>query len=166
MCKNRLYRFLGDLEEALTTSKQQKEAKNKNGENQIAAIYSNPETLKEFVNAMSGIQMGAFMTFAKKFNFSNYKTVVDAGGAGAALSIQIALNNPNVHCFSVDLPEVEPLAKENIKKFNLTDRVETKVGDFFKNELPKADVVIMGNILHDWDEQEKIALIKRAYDAL
>lgn len=166
MCNNRLYRFWGDLEEALTTGKQQNEAKYDLKDDQFAAIYSNPETLKEFINAMSGIQTGAFMTFAKKFDFSKYHTLVDAGGSGAALSIQVALNNQHIHCTSLDLAQVEPIAKENINKLNLTDRIETKVGDFFKEALPKADVVVMGNILHDWDEQEKLALIQKAFDAL
>ncbi|MCL2928955.1 MAG: methyltransferase [Trichodesmium sp. St2_bin6] len=37
---------------------------------------------------------------------------------------------------------------------------------FFKEEFPKADVVAMGNILHDWNEESKIKLIQKAYDAL
>ena len=166
MCNNRLYRYWGDLEEALITGKQQNEAKYSNTDNQFAAIYSNPESLKEFINAMTGIQMGAFMAFAKTFDFSKYHTLVDAGGAGAALSCQVALNNKHINCTSIDLPEVEPLAKANIAKFGLADRVQTKVSDFFKEALPKTDIVVMGNILHDWNEEEKLTLIKKAYDAL
>ena len=64
------------------------------------------------------------------------------------------------------MPQVQPIAKANINKFGLSDRITTKAGDFFKDALPKADVVVMGNILHDWNEEEKLALIKKAYDAL
>ena len=87
-------------------------------------------------------------------------------GSGGTLSIQVAANNPDMHCITLDLAEVEPIAKSNISKHGLTDRVTTKVGDFFKEALPKADVVVMGNILHDWNEEEKLTLIKKAYDAL
>ena len=80
MCNNRLYLFWGDLEEALTTGKPQNEHKNSNSANQFADIYSSPEKLTEFVNAMTGVQIGAFMAFAKKFDFSKYNTLVDAGG--------------------------------------------------------------------------------------
>jgi hypothetical protein len=39
-------------------------------------------------------------------------------------------------------------------------------GDFFKEALPNADVLIMGHILHDWDLNEKMMLLRKAYDAL
>ncbi len=166
MCNNRLYRFWGDLEEGLITGKPQNELKHSNSHNQFEDLYSNPETLSEFMQAMAGIQMGAFMSFAKKFNFSNYKTLCDAGGAMGMLCIQVALNQPHMRCISFDLTAVEPVAKATVEKFKLSDRIEIKAGDFFKDALPKADVVVMGNILHDWNEEEKLRLFKQAYDAL
>jgi hypothetical protein len=45
-------------------------------------------------------------------------------------------------------------------------QVEARSGDFFKEELPKADVVTMGFILHDWGMEEKQLLIRRAFDAV
>jgi precorrin-6B methylase 2 len=166
MCNNRLYRFWGDLEEALITGKPQNELKHSNSINQFEDLYSNPETLAEFMKAMAGIQMGAFMSFAKQFDFSKYKTICDAGGATGMLCVQVALNNPNMQCISFDLPAVEPVAKATVEKFKLNDRIRIQSGDFFKDALPKSDVVVMGNILHDWNEEEKLKLFKQAYDAL
>ncbi len=166
MCNNRLYRFWGDLEEGLLTGKPQNEVKHSNSQNQFDAIYSNPETLAEFMRAMAGIQMGAFMSFAQQFDFSNYKTLCDAGGATGILSVQVALNHPHMRCINFDLPAVEPIAKATVEKFKLTDKIEIKSGDFFKDAIPKVDVVVMGNILHDWNEKEKLSLFKQAYDAL
>ena len=45
-------------------------------------------------------------------------------------------------------------------------RIQAIAGDFFKDEFPKADVVTMGNILHDWNLENKQMLIQKAYDAL
>ncbi len=42
----------------------------------------------------------------------------------------------------------------------------TLVGDFFKEDLPKADIIVMGNILHDWSLEEKKFLIKKAFEAV
>jgi hypothetical protein len=39
-------------------------------------------------------------------------------------------------------------------------------GDFFKDELPKADVVLMGHILHDWDLPTKKMLLRKAFEAI
>jgi hypothetical protein len=165
MCNNRLYRFWGDLEEGLVTGQPQNEIKNSGSGNQFDDIYRNPETLAEFMKAMAGVQMGAFMSFAHTFNFSNYKTMCDAGGAMGILSAQVALNHHHMHCISYDLPAVESIAKKTIHQFKVDDRVEVRSGDFFA-EIPKADVITMGNILHDWDEQEKLKLFRKAYDAL
>lgn len=165
MANNRLYPFWGNLETGLKTGQPQNEAKNGSG-NLFEDLYASPDRLKEFIHAMSGIQMGNFMAFAQKFDFSTYKTLTDAGGAGAMLSIMVAKHQPHMQCTSVDLAPVEPIALQNIKHFGLSEKVKTINGDFFKDELPKADVVVMGNILHDWDEEQKLALMKKAFDAL
>ena len=48
----------------------------------------------------------------------------------------------------------------------LEDKVKILSGDFFKDEFPKADVITMGNILHDWGTEDKKMLLQKSYDAL
>ena len=164
MMNNRLYGFWGNLEEGLMTGQAQNEAKT--GEDFFGLIYQDPNKLKEFVNAMSGIQMGNFMAFAQTFNFSKYKTLTDVGGSAGLLSLMVAKQHSHMSCVTFDLPPVELIAKSTIQQFQLSDRVKTASGDFFANPIPNADVVVMGNILHDWDEENKIMLMKKAYEAL
>jgi hypothetical protein len=164
MMNNRLYRFWGDLEEGLITGLPQNEVKS--GKDFFGLIYQDPGKLREFINAMSGIQMGNFMTFAQKFDFSKYKTLTDIGGSAGLLSLMVAKHQPHMTCTTVDLPPVEPIASETIQKFQLADRVKAQSGDFFMEPFPKADMVTMGNILHDWDEENKIMLMKKAYEAI
>ncbi|HEV7779851.1 MAG TPA: methyltransferase [Chitinophagaceae bacterium] len=165
MANNRLYPFWGDLEAGLATGHAQNEAKH-DSDNLFDTLYASPERLKEFVHAMSGIQMGNFMLFAQQFDFSNYKTLTDAGGAGAMLSCMVAKHQPHMQCTSFDLAAVNAVAQENIGRFELAERVKTFDGDFFQSPLPAADIVVMGNILHDWDEEKKLALMKKAWEAL
>ena len=165
MANNRLYPFWNDLEEGLKTGKPQNETK-KGGAPVFEALYADDQKLREFLKAMGGIQMGNFMMLSKVFDFSNYKTHCDAGGAGGYLAAQVAMNNSHMNCISFDLPPVEPIATENIKMMGLSDRVSSKSGDFLNEDLPKADVITMGNILHDWGLQDKKILMKKAYDAL
>ncbi len=164
MFNQRLYGFWGRLEEALLTGLPQNEAKN--NQNIFEIIYQQPEKLREFIHAMSGIQMGGFMALAQKFDFSNACSLVDIGGSAGLLSVQVAKQHAHMHCISWDLPPVAVVAEETIQKFQLQERVKTMEGDFFKDEFPKADIVVMGNILHDWDEETKLMLIKKAYAAL
>ena len=135
MGNNRLYKFWGDLEEALITGKPQNESKNTSEGNMsfFTDLYKDPAKLQEFMDAMSGIQLGNFMMLTKKFDFNKYKTLVDIGGADGLLSIQICLNHPNIHCSTFDLPPVAPVAKKRIEQFNLTDRITVLSGDFTKD---------------------------------
>lgn len=164
MLNNRLYGFWGNLEEGLRTGLPQNEAKN--GENLFEALYSDAGRLKEFIHAMSGIQMGNFMAFAQSFDFSKSKTIVDIGGSAGLLSLMVAKHQAHMTCVSWDLPPVAPIANETIQHFQLQERVKSANGDFFKDQFPKADIVVMGNILHDWDEETKLMLMKKAYEAL
>lgn len=165
MMNNRLYRFWGNLEEGLRTGLPQNEIKEGTG-NLFEAIYNDPEKLKEFTSAMGGAQVGNFIAFAQKFDFSKYKTLTDAGGSGGLLSLMVSKHHPHMTCTSFDLPPLESIAKNNIQNLQLADRVKTANGDFFSDPIPKADIVVMGNILHDWDEEQKILLVKKTYEAI
>lgn len=165
MSNNRLYPFWNNLEEGLKTGKPQNETKN-GGAPIFEAIYSDQSKLREFLHAMGGAQMGNFIMLAETFDFSKYNTVCDIGGSGANLSIHLAKHHHHLTCTSFDLPPVTPVATENIDHLGLTDRVTAVSGDFFVDEFPKADVITMGNILHDWGKEDKLMLITKAYNAL
>jgi hypothetical protein len=166
MGNHRLYRFWADLEEGLLTGKPQNEAKHGSNMDFLNTVYKTEAQMQEFIDAMSGIQMGNFMALCKKFNFSKYKTLADVGGADGWLCIQICLNHPNIKCTTYDLPPVEPLAKKKIAQFNLSDRIQTMSGDFLKDEIPGAEVITMGNIIHGMNEEEKQNLIDKVYNVL
>jgi len=165
MANDRLYPFWGSLEEALLTGQPQNEIKH-SGRSVFEELYAKPERLKQFIDAMSGISIGNFMALSRKFDFSPYSTLCDIGGAAGVLSVEVARQNPNMSCTSADLPAVEPIAKEYIAAKGMNGRISTVNIDFFKDEFPKADVITMGMILHDWDLANKKMLIRKAYNAL
>jgi len=165
MLNVRLFKYWNDLPEALRTGKPQNEEKY--GQKGIfETLYKDPVSLEIFLNAMTGLSRINFEAFADKFDFSKYKTLCDIGGATGLLSIETAKRHPHLKCTSFDLPPVEPIAKKSIAAASLSNRVGTATGDFFKDPLPKADVITMGMILHDWNLEKKMHLIRAAYDAL
>jgi hypothetical protein len=165
MANARLFRFWGDLTEALHTGMPQNEIKH-TGKPMFEELYSDQDRLEQFMNAMAGISLGPFHALAEKFDFSKYKTLCDVGGATGQLSIVLAGRHPHMRCTSFDLPVVEPIAKRTIESAGLSERVTAVGGDFFADPLPEADVITMGLILHDWNLERKMQLIKAAYDAL
>jgi len=165
MANNRLYPFWNFLEEGLKSGNPQNEIRT-GGLTLFEDIYASKDKTREFVNAMGGVQTGNFIAFANAFDFSGYNTLCDIGGAGAQLSAHVAIHNPHMRCISFDLAPVTPIALENLSKMGLANKVEIKTGDFFNDPFPKADVITMGNILHDWGTKDKKKLISKAYDAL
>jgi O-methyltransferase/methyltransferase family protein len=165
MCNARLYRFWGDLTEALQTGEPQNEVKH-TGRPMFEELYSDPTRLEQFMAAMQGISLGNFRALAEKFDFSKYETVCDVGGATGQLCTILAERHPQLRCISYDLPVVAPIAEKHIAASGLSDRVETASGDFFADPLPQADVITMGLILHDWNLDRKMQLIRAAYEAL
>jgi hypothetical protein len=165
MSNARLYRFWGSLTEALRTGEPQNEIKTGEG-NLFENLYSDPARLRQFLSAMTGLTMGASIGIARKFPWERYKTFIDIGGAQGGLPVQVALAHPHLTGGSFDLPVVEPVYTEYVASFGLSDRLKFYPGDFFKEPLPGADVLVMGHILHDWDLGEKRHLIRKVYEAL
>jgi cyclopropane fatty-acyl-phospholipid synthase-like methyltransferase len=160
-----LFEFWNDLPEALRTGKPQNETKQ--GEKGIfEELYSDQAKLENFLGGMTGLSRINFEALADKFDFSQYKTLCDVGGATGLLCLEVAKKHPNIQCTSFDLAPVEPVAKKQIAAAGLSDRIRTASGDFFKDPLPRAEVITMGMILHDWNLERKMRLIRAAYDAL
>ena len=165
MSNARLYGFWGGLTEALRTGSPQNEIKS-TGHSLFEELYGDPDRLEQFMRAMSGISAGNFRALAEKFDFAPYQTVCDVGGATGQLSIVLAERHPHLRCTSFDMPVVEPIATRAIKEAGVEDRVTAASGDFFADPLPKADVITMGMILHDWNLERKLQLIRAAFEAL
>ncbi|MEO7272564.1 MAG: methyltransferase, partial [Vicinamibacterales bacterium] len=165
MANARLYPFWGDLTTALRTGQPQNEIKH-GGRSMFAELYSKPERLEQFMGAMAGISAGNFQAFATVFDFSRYRTLCDVGGATGQLSVLVARAHPHMRCLSADLPAATAIAARRIAASDVADRVSAQPLDFFAEPLPKADVITMGMILHDWNLEKKMALVRAAYDAL
>jgi hypothetical protein len=165
MANARLYPFWGSLTEGLLTGLPQNEMKTGKG-NSFDALYADPEKLRGFLKAMTGLSMNSAKAMAAQFPWQNYKTFADVGGAQGGVAVQIAMAHPQLNAIVFDLPVVKLLAEEYIQSMGLAGRVHFVAGDFFKEPLPKVDAIIMGHILHDWNLEDKKRLIAKAYDAI
>jgi O-methyltransferase/methyltransferase family protein len=165
MCNHRLYSYWGHLTEALRTGHPQNEVR-EGALPLFAALYADPARLKEFLRAMTGLSQPANRAIARQFPWAKYKTFADIGTAQGDLAVQIALHNPHLRGIGFDLAEVAPIFEEYRTENALTDRLVFQSGDFFKDPLPKADVITMGHILHDWNLETKEMLIRKAYEGV
>jgi hypothetical protein len=164
MANAQLYPVWESLTEGLRTGQPQSEAKYDG--NFFEPRYANPDNLRQFLSAMTGISLSEAQVIAKKFPWHKYRTFVDVGTAQGGCAVQIALAHEHLTGGGFDLPSVQPIFEEYLTAFGLQDRLRFFAGDFFNDDLPSADVLIMGHILHDWDLQEKQLLLNKAYKAL
>ncbi len=165
MANERLYQFWGSLTEGLRTGLPQNEVKT-GGSGLFEALYNDPERLRLFLGAMTGLSMGASKGIAEKFPWKDYQTLVDVGGAQGGLLVQVCLAHQHLRGHNFDLPIVGPIFEEYVASNGLSDRLRFLPGNFFEGPLPTADVITMGHILHDWDLDEKRMLLDKAYSAL
>ncbi|MGH3734988.1 MAG: methyltransferase [Micromonosporaceae bacterium] len=164
MANARLYPFWGALTAALETGRPQSEVAR--GEDFFGALYANGEALAQFLRAMTGISMGVALRLAESIRWDRYGSVADIGTAEGCVPVQIALRHPHLSATGFDLPPVQPVFEKYVASFGLTERVSFEAGDFFTDPLPRADVLVMGRILHDWGLDEKLELLRKAYEAL
>jgi hypothetical protein len=164
MANNRLYAFWGDLTEGLRTGRPQNEAKA--GGDFFSVLYADEPKLREFLHAMSALSAAAAQALATGFPWQRYRTVVDIGCAEGAVPVALAHAHPQLSGGGFDLPAVGPVFADYVTAAGLDDRLRFHAGDFFTDPLPRADVLVMGHILHDWALDEKLLLLEKAQAAL
>lgn len=165
MANSRLFPSWAHLTTALRTGRPQNEDSG-SAPDPFLSLYADPARLKQFLTAMTGVSRGANLAIARKFPWYDCKSAVDVGTAQGDLITQVALANPHIQGIGFDLPAVGPIFEEYVQANGLSSRVKFVPGSFFEDPLPKADVVMMGHILHDWPLETKQMLVAKAYEAL
>jgi hypothetical protein len=118
-----------------------------------------------FNNAMTNMSRGAIAQVLDAYDFTGIEKLVDVAGGHGALLTGILNKYPKMRGVLFDLEHVTPGAVDSIKKMQLSDRCEVVSGDFFKS-VPSGDAIIMKHIIHDWDDERALAILKNCHHAL
>jgi hypothetical protein len=164
MTNMRLYPVWGKLGEALRTGEPKNESRDE--ADYYANLGRSSDRLAVFLRGMTGLSAGASRAIAAKLPWSDYRTFVDVGGAEGGLAVQLCAAHAHLTGGTFELPGVEPYHQSYVAGFALSQRIRFHGGDFFRDPLPAADVVIMGHVLHNWNLEQKRLLIRKAYEAL
>jgi hypothetical protein len=164
LANSRLYPTWGSLGKALRTGLPQNEAQV--DDDYYDNLTRHEERLRVFLRAMSGLSMASSRAIADKFPWSEYGTFVDVGGAQGELSVGLARRHPHLRGVTFDLPPVRPFFEEYVSAAGFSERLSYVGGDFFSEDLPSGEVIVMGHVLHNWNLEQKKLLIAKAYSAL
>ena len=139
--------------------------KETHGEEVFDWIAKNPDASEIFNGCMSELSAGAAPAIVAGYDFSGIDTLADiAGGHGFLLS-QILIANPKIKGILFDMEYVIAGADKMLSSFGVENRVEKVSGDFFA-EVPAADAYIMKHIIHDWDDERSIRILKTIHRAM
>ena len=165
MANTRLYRYWGNLTEGLRTGEPQNELK-EGGLDLFSAMALDQGALRGFMQAMTGLSLGAAGAIATTFPWDRYQTFADVGTAQGGLPVVLASAHPHLRGIGVDLPNVEPIFEEYVRAHGLQDRIAWQAADIWRDPFPAADVIILGHMLHGWGLERKKLLLQKAYAAL
>jgi hypothetical protein len=159
---SREYGMWGSLTEALRTGRPRTEL---NGQDHFESIYDDPARFRTFVDAMTAGSLLSAQRIAERFPWERYRTLCDIGTAQGCLPVQVALAHPHIHGIGFDLPGLAPAYERYVRDNGLSLRLQFKSGDFFNDAFPRADVIVLGRVLHNWDLATKKMLLAKAYEA-
>jgi SAM-dependent methyltransferase len=132
-----------------------------------AAVYRDPAALRRFLSRMATATRPVAVEVCDIFNFSAARCLLDLGGGTAVLAITVLQAYPHLRGISFDRPAAAPIAREHITDAGLADRLVVASGDMLADALPAgADVITLGWMLHAWDDERALAVLRRCHAVL
>jgi 2-polyprenyl-3-methyl-5-hydroxy-6-metoxy-1,4-benzoquinol methylase len=118
-----------------------------------------------FDQAMASFGGVAAAAIVEAYDFSASQRVVDMGGGNGSLLAAIMKANPEVRGVLLDVPHVVEAARRYLESEGVMSRCEVVGVDFFQSA-PPADMYVLRWIIHDWDDERSVAILKNCRNAM
>jgi len=125
----------------------------------------NPEAGEIFNNTMTDMSKGTAPAIVEGYDFSGINTLADIAGGHGYLLAQVLKANPNVSGILFDVPAVIEGADTLLQGEGVRERIEKVSGNFFES-VPSADAYMMKHIIHDWDDERSVTILKNIHSAM
>lgn len=126
----------------------------------------NPDNAKMFNDAMSGMTAQANAAILPAYDFAGITTLVDVGGGHGGLIASILQRHPQMRGILFDSPQVIDGARAAVDGAGVSDRCRLVSGNFFEAVPAGGDAHILKWIIHDWDDEQSVAILKNCHRAL
>jgi len=126
----------------------------------------NPENAKTFNDAMTGMTLAVNDAVLSSYDFSSITKIVDVGGGHGSLIASILKANPQMKGVLFDAPSVAEGAQSRFEAEGIADRCEVVSGDFFQSVPGGGDVYILKWIIHDWNDERSITILRNCHRAM
>jgi len=152
------WRSWGEFDHCVTTGTSAFE--HLHGETIFDYLPRHSERAAVFDQAMSAVTQMASLSIVSAYDFAGIETLVDVGGGNGTMLCAILESNPRLHGIVFDLPHVEAAATGYIASRQLADRCTFVGGSFFESELPRAGAYFLQRVLHDWDDEHSVKILR------
>jgi SAM-dependent methyltransferase len=132
----------------------------------FTAMAQDPEQVAVFDEAMAATAPMTAAAVAAAYDFSRFRTVVDVGGGNGAILIGILSATPGPSGIVCDQPATAAKAREKIAAAGLAGRCQAVGGDFFSAVPEGADAYILKHVIHDWDDEKALAILRNCRRAM
>ena len=136
------------------------------GTGYFAYLAQNPESDRVFNEAMTGYTTQLVGAVVDTYDFSPFKTIVDVGGSYGTLLVAILRNNLAAQGILFDQPHVVAAAEAQLAAAEMAERCTTVGGDFFVEIPSGGDVYLLAQILHDWDDEHSVDILRQCRRAM
>jgi O-methyltransferase domain len=119
-----------------------------------------PEDARIFDEAMTSLSWAEAHAVVRAYDFARFRTLVDVGGGHGTLLMTILHAHPQLHGILFDQPQVVEGARSRMTSEGLASRCDVVAGDFFQAVPQGGDAYMLKSIIHDWDDEYSVALLK------
>jgi N,N-dimethyltransferase len=126
----------------------------------VHPAFGGPKGFAQITRAASLMMAGGL---AENTSLKEHRHLVDLGCGSCAYSIALAKANPDLRVTAVDQPSVCELARDNVARAGLSDRITVRPGDIFSDTFPDGDVVLLSNVVEGYDQARAQSLIKHVH---
>ncbi len=125
-----------------------------------------PEAAAVFDGAMTSISTWESKAVVAAYDFSEIGTLVDVAGGHGLMIMTILKANRNMRGILFDLPHVTAGAAMLLRSGGVADRCQIFSGDFFTSVPEGGDAYIMKHIIHDWDDERAIQILRNCHSVM
>ena len=134
--------------------------------NSFDLMAQSPETVSIFNAAMADLTRFTTPGILGAYDFTQITRLMDVGGGSGELMAAIARRYPHMRGLVFDLPRCAESALHHLDRMQVRDRTEFLPGDFFQTVPSGSDAIIMKSILHDWNDERCMVILKNCRQAL
>ncbi len=136
-------------------------------EDVFGALYADPARLRQFAQLMNALSIPEGAEIARRFDFTPHQCIMDVAGGPGGIAVQIGVQHPHLRGIIMDMAPVCRVAEEYIQACGLAGRFTTAAADLFAGPYPPgADVLVLGHILHDWNDDNCRRILRNCFQTL